>query len=215
MNIHTYEKFWLAASMVLIVGFILTITYGSVGLGIAMIDDSSETVDPDNLDEHPGFSDPGIERVGENEYEVHVIAVQFAFFPGEIEVPAGSTVTIHLTSEDVIHSFSVVGTNANTMVIPGEIASLTVETDEPGEYDAACYELCGSGHSGMQATVIAMPNDDFENWYGSQVIPIDTAIEQLEAGTYAQTGEDSDNSEGNGSASASDTASGSAGGVGA
>ena len=39
MKIHTYERLWLAGSMVLIVGFILTITYGTVGLGITMIDD--------------------------------------------------------------------------------------------------------------------------------------------------------------------------------
>ncbi|MDR9380637.1 MAG: cytochrome c oxidase subunit II [Natronomonas sp.] len=162
MNIHTYEKFWLAASMLLIVGFILTITYGSVGLGIAMIDDSSPTVDPDNLGEHPGFSDPGVERVGENEYEVHVIAVQFAYFPGEIEVPANSTVTFRLTSEDVIHSFSVVGTNANTMIIPGEVASLTVETEEPGEYGIICSEYCGAGHHDMEGKLVVVPQEEFQ-----------------------------------------------------
>lgn len=162
MNIHTYEKFWLAASMVLIVGFILTITYGSVGLGIAMIDDSSPTVDPDNLGEHPGFSDPGVEQVGESEYEVHVVAVQFAYFPGEIEVPEDSTVTFRLTSEDVIHSFSVVGTNANTMVIPGEVASLTVETEEPGEYGILCSEYCGAGHHDMEGKLVVVPEEEFE-----------------------------------------------------
>ena len=162
MNIHTYEKFWLAASMVLIVGFILTITYGAVGLGIAMVDDSSPTVDPENLGEHPGFADPGVERVGENEYEVHVIAVQFAYFPGEIEVPANSTVTFHLTSEDVIHSYSVVGTNANTMIIPGEVASITVEADEPGEYGILCSEYCGPGHHDMEGKLVVVPEDEFE-----------------------------------------------------
>ena len=162
MNIHTYEKFWLAASMVLIVGFILTITYGAVGLGIAMVDDSSPTVDPDNLDEHPGFADPGVEQVGENEYEVYVRAVQFAYFPGEVEVPANSEVTIHVTSEDVIHSYSVVGTNANTMVIPGEVASITFEADEPGEYGVLCSEYCGAGHHDMEGTLVVVPEDEYE-----------------------------------------------------
>ena len=162
MNIHTYEKFWLAASMVLIVGFILTITYGAVGLGIAMVDDSSPTVDPDNLDDHPGFADPGVEQVGENEYEVYVRAVQFAYFPGEVEVPANSEVTIHVTSEDVIHSYSVVGTNANTMVIPGEVASITFEADEPGEYGVLCSEYCGAGHHDMEGTLVVVPEDEYE-----------------------------------------------------
>lgn len=167
MNIHTYEKFWLVAAMVLIVGFIATITYGTVGLGIAMVDDSSPTVDPENLDEHPGFSDPGVERVGEDEYVVHVIAVQFAYFPGQIEVPGNSTVTFRLTSEDVIHSFSVVGTNANTMIIPGEVAEITVETDpvESGtteEYGILCSEYCGAGHHDMEGLLTVVPQEEFQ-----------------------------------------------------
>jgi cytochrome c oxidase subunit 2 len=162
MNIHTYEKFWLVASMVLIAGFILTITYGSVGLGIAMVDDSEPTINPENINDHPEFGDPGVERVGENEYVVHVVAVQFAYLPTDIEVPADSTVTFKLTSGDVIHSFSVVGTNANTMIIPGEIASITVEADDPGEYGIVCSEYCGSGHHDMEASLTVVPQDEFE-----------------------------------------------------
>ncbi|WP_181691932.1 cupredoxin domain-containing protein [Natronomonas sp. LN261] len=162
MKIHTYEKFWLAASMLLIVGFILTITYGTVGIGIAMVDDSADTVDPDNLGDHPKFSDPGVEQVGENEYDVYVRALQFAFIPGDVEVPANSTVTFHVTSSDVIHSYSVVGTNANTMVIPGEVATITVETEEPGEHGIICTEYCGSGHHNMAGKLIIVPEDEFE-----------------------------------------------------
>lgn len=162
MNIHSYEKFWLVASMALIVGFILTVTYGSVGLGIAMVDDSDPTVDPENLGDHPDFGDPGVEQAGENEYDVYVRAVQFAFIPFEIEVPAHSTVNFHVTSADVIHSFSVVGTNANTMIIPGEIATITVETEEPGQYGIVCSEYCGSGHHDMEASLIVTPQDEFE-----------------------------------------------------
>ena len=162
MNIHTYEKLWLAAAMALIVGFILTITYGSVGLGIAMIDDSEDTIDANNVGEHPGFADPGVEQVGENEYEVHVIAVQFAYFPNQIEVPENSTVTFYVTSEDVIHSFSIVDTNANMMVIPGEISTMTIETEEPGEYGILCNEYCGAGHHDMEGLLIVQPEDEFE-----------------------------------------------------
>jgi len=34
------------------------------------------------------FAEPRVERVGENEYEVYVIAQQFLFRPQEIQVPA-------------------------------------------------------------------------------------------------------------------------------
>ena len=169
MNIHTYEKLWLVAAMALIVLFIATVTYGSVGLGIAMISDSEETVDPNELADHPDFGDPGVEQVGDDEYEVYVVAEAFLFNPGSdnlgldpIEVPAGSEVTFHVTSRDVIHSFSLAGTNVNTMVIPGEVSTMTVEFDEPGEYGIICNEYCGTGHHDMEGTLIVTPEDEFE-----------------------------------------------------
>lgn len=163
MNIHSYEKLWIAASMVLIVLFIGSVTYGAVAAGVTMIDDREDVVDPDNLDEE--FPEPGVEQVGENEYEVHVIAGQFFFDPGTfdpIEVPENSEVTFKVTSPDVIHSFSIVGTNANTMVIPGEVASLTVEVDEPGHYGIVCNEYCGGGHHNMEGELVVVPEEDFE-----------------------------------------------------
>ncbi|ELY48259.1 cytochrome c oxidase subunit II [Natronorubrum sulfidifaciens] len=160
MNIHSYEKLWLIAALLLIVGFIATITYGSVGLGIAMIDDSEDTVNPGSLDED--FGEPRVEHVGENEYEAYVIAQTFTYRPDPIEVPADSEVTFYVTSRDVIHSFSVVGTNVNTMVIPGEVSSMTVEFDDPGEYGIVCNEYCGDFHHTMEGQLHVVPEDEFD-----------------------------------------------------
>ncbi len=55
--------------------------------------------------------------MGEDEYEAYVVAMTFIYQPDPIEVPANSEVTFYVTSRDVIHSFTVVGTNTNTMVI--------------------------------------------------------------------------------------------------
>jgi cytochrome c oxidase subunit 2 len=163
MHIHQYEKLWLGMSLVLIVGFIATITYGAVGVGVTMVDDSGGNVDPNALDEHPEFSDPGVQQVGENEYEVYVVARQFIFQPDPIVVPANSTVTFYVTSADVIHGFAVVGTNANTMVIPGEVAEITVEVDEPGEYGIVCHEYCGSGHHSMEGILRVVPEGQYNS----------------------------------------------------
>ncbi len=164
MNIHAYEKLWLAASLVLIVLFIGSVTYGAVGAGIAMVDDAEGVIDPDALDEDDRFADPRVEEVGENEYEVYVVAGQFFFDPGTfepIEVPEHSQVTFYVTSPDVIHSFSIPGTNANTMVIPGEVASMTVEVGDPQEYGIVCNEFCGGGHHDMEGEFHVVPEDEF------------------------------------------------------
>ena len=162
MHIHTYERLWLAGSMVLIVAFIATVTFGTVGLGITMIGDDEDVLPPDEIDEDERFADPRVEQVGENEYEVYVVAQTFIFLPDPIEVPANNEVTFYVTSRDVIHSFTIVGTNANTMAIPGEVATMTVEFDEPGEYGVICNEYCGSQHHEMEGELIVVDEDEFE-----------------------------------------------------
>ncbi len=62
MRIHQYERLWLIGAMVLIVGFIVTITYGAVGLGITMVDDQEATLPPDDIDDDERFADPASNR---------------------------------------------------------------------------------------------------------------------------------------------------------
>jgi len=166
MEIHRFEKVWLAAAILLIVGFIATITYGAVGAGVAMVSDSGGTVDSGALDEHPEFSDPGVRQIGENRYEVYIVAQQFVFEPGTgtpIELPAGSTVTFYITSADVVHGFNLVGTNLNTMAIPGQVAEVTVEfPEEPQNYGMVCHEYCGSGHHEMAGNLRTVPPSEFD-----------------------------------------------------
>ncbi|AFZ71313.1 cytochrome c oxidase subunit II [Natronobacterium gregoryi] len=162
MKIHQYERLWLVGAMVLIVGFILTITYGSVGLGISMVDDEADALAPGDIGEDERFEEPRVEQVGENQYEVYVVAMTFIFQPDPIEIPAESEVTFYVTSQDVIHSFTVVGTNTNTMVIPGEVSTLTVEFDDPGEYGVICNEYCGSGHHDMEAQLFVLEDGEFD-----------------------------------------------------
>jgi cytochrome c oxidase subunit 2 len=56
----------------------------------------------------------------------------------------------------------VVGTNANTMVVPGEVSELTVEVDESQEYGLICNEYCGAGHHAMEGKVNVVSQAEFE-----------------------------------------------------
>ncbi len=163
MHVHDYEKLWLGLSLLLIVALIGAVTYGAVGAGVAMVDDSHETVDPDNLNDHPRFGDTGVHHVEGNQYDVNMLALQFAFLPTTVEVPAGSEVTFYVTSPDVIHGMQLEGTNVNTMVIPGEVAEITVEFDEPGEYGIVCNEFCGAGHHDMEGLLTVVPEDEYDD----------------------------------------------------
>ncbi|EMA57838.1 cytochrome c oxidase subunit II [Halorubrum lipolyticum] len=163
MHIHAYEKLWLAASVLLILLLLGSVTYGAVGPGVAMVSDSEPAIDAGGLDEDERFSEPRVEQVGENEYEAYVVAFQFGFQPDPIVVPEDSTVTFYVTSRDVIHGFEVAGTNANTMVVPGEVAEITVETDGAAEYGIVCNEYCGAGHHGMEGKLEVVSQSEFDD----------------------------------------------------
>jgi cytochrome c oxidase subunit 2 len=169
MHIHRFEKLWVALSVLLIVAFVSTVTYGAVGAGVAMVNDDGGTVSAnavqngDNSSEN--FKEPGVYATGEDSYDVYVLSQQFLFRPGTsspIQVPADSTVTFYVTSSDVVHGFEIVGTNANTMVVPGQVAQITVEFDEPAEYGIVCNEYCGGGHHTMAGSIEVVPPAQFD-----------------------------------------------------
>ncbi|MDY6776225.1 MAG: cytochrome c oxidase subunit II [Halobacteria archaeon] len=166
MDIHKYEKIWLAVALVFIVGLVATVTYGALGPGIKMVSDNGGTISPANVTQSERFSAQGrgVHKVGPNHYEVNVLARQFLFMPGTtqpITVPTDSKITFYYTSADVIHGFEIVGTNVNTMVIPGQVGKMTTRFEEPGEYGIICNEYCGSGHHTMEGKLNVVPKSEF------------------------------------------------------
>jgi len=165
MHVHRFERLWLVGALALIVLFIGTVTYGAVGAGYGMVDATGGEVDPTNTTASENFRAPGVYEGSEpNHYDVYVEAQQFLFVPGTnepIRIPANSTVTFHVTSPDVLHGFEVVGTNINTMAVPGQVATVTAEFDEPDEYGLVCNEYCGSGHHTMEGTLKVVPESQY------------------------------------------------------
>ena len=52
-----------------------------------------------------------------------------------------------MTSEDVIHDFSVPAFRIKHDVLPGRYETLWFQVDEPGTYHLFCTQLCGTGHA--------------------------------------------------------------------
>ena len=92
---------------------------------------------------------------------VRLVAQQYSFVPQCLVVPAGVPVTFRGTSADAIHGFVVGRTNANTMLIPGFVATFTTTFSKPGEQLMPCHEYCGIGHEAMWAKVRVLPQEEF------------------------------------------------------
>ena len=92
---------------------------------------------------------------------VRLIAQQYSFAPQCIIVPAEMPVTFRATSTDAVHGFVIGRTNANTMLVPGFIATFTTSFRKPGEQLMPCHEYCGTGHEAMWAKVQVLPVQEF------------------------------------------------------
>lgn len=110
----------------------------------------------------------------EERMEIDVTAFQWGFefeYPnghtttGELRVPRGQVVWMEVTSADVFHNIGIPDFRRKTDAIPGQTTTMWFTANETGTYQAACYELCGSGHSFMTADVVVMPQDEFREWY--------------------------------------------------
>src|SRR5574342_146436 len=152
MKMHLDEKIWLALSFGMIMIFMLITGYQTFALEMGP-PTHKETIDPQKVDQTAPFDKPGIKQIDDNEYEVVMTLQIFSFNPGNIEVPAGSTVHFIMTSKDVVHGFEVAGTNLNAMVMPGHITKISQKFDKPGKYLVLCNEYCGAGHQMTSTTI--------------------------------------------------------------
>ena len=124
-----------------------------------------ETVDPTTLHLGGEFTENNLGTVLEPDgsMTVRLIAEQYNFVPECVRVPTDTPVKFRVTSADVIHGFLLVGTNVNTMVVPGFVAEVRTSFNTPGDYRMPCHEFCGVGHHGMWARVSVMPKRQFPN----------------------------------------------------
>lgn len=83
---------------------------------------------------------------------------------GEIHVPIGRDVIIHLSSLDVIHSLSLHAMRVAQDCMPGMSVPVHFNAHTPGTYAITCAQLCGSGHYQMRANLTVDSQLDFDNW---------------------------------------------------
>jgi cytochrome c oxidase subunit 2 len=82
----------------------------------------------------------------------------------ELHVPVGRPVKLIMGSEDVLHSFYIPAFRVKADVIPGRYNTMWFTATKAGTYHLFCAEYCGTKHSGMIGSVVAMEPTDFQAW---------------------------------------------------
>ena len=122
-----------------------------------------ETIDPRTVHLQGEFVESNLgTALGEDgKVTVRLVAQQYSFTPQCLVVPADMPVTFRGTATDAIHGFIVGTTNANTMLVPGFVATFTTTFHKTGEQLMPCHEYCGTGHEAMWARVQVLPPAEF------------------------------------------------------
>lgn len=84
---------------------------------------------------------------------VEVAATSFEFAPDEITVAAGEDVAIVLSSDDLLHDFTIDGIDVHVAAERGETAEGGLRADDPGEYTFYCT-VAGHRDAGMEGTLV-------------------------------------------------------------
>lgn len=113
-----------------------------------------------------------------NDTEIDVLAYQWGweFSYGEANVtteerlvlPADENVTFRLQTTDVIHAIYIPQLGIKQDIFPGRTMTARTHATEPGEYRLYCAEMCGAGHSKMNATVVVKNQSAYDAWIENQ-----------------------------------------------
>lgn len=160
MLVERYEKIFMNISGLFLLAAVVALVISVTG-NHASLPEPAGRLDPDDVRTTAPFDEPGVVQTGDDEYRVVYVAQAWRWEPAEVTVPAGAEITFTVTSTDVIHGFFIPETQANAMVIPGQVTEFTITFDEPGVHSLICHEYCGIGHQDMggRITVEAASGD--------------------------------------------------------
>ena len=96
----------------------------------------------------------------------------------ELHVPVNRPIKLTMTSEDVIHDFSVPAFRLKKDVVPGMYTTLWFQATKTGSFHLFCDQYCGTNHSLMRGEVIVMEPTEYEQWLSGGI----------RGGTMAQSG---------------------------
>src|SRR5690625_3033958 len=121
MNMHKYERIWLLFGTGTLLIFLIVVGISAFYMG-NQPPSCAVTLNPEKVDETAPFDEPGLEQIGENEYQLTIVASAFNYDVGSddkiVEIPKGATVHFNVTTKDVIDGVVCVGLNVYMVLGP-------------------------------------------------------------------------------------------------
>jgi len=90
--------------------------------------------------------------------DVYMVGMMWRWMP-VLRLHEGVEYTLHLSSLDVNHGFSLYPVNVNFQIVPGYDYGLRVRPNSTGDFRVICNEFCGIGHHTMVGKVLVVERD--------------------------------------------------------
>jgi cytochrome c oxidase subunit II len=84
-----------------------------------------------------------------------------------IAVPVDKVVHVLVTSNDVIHSWTIPSFGTKMQAVPGRTAAVWFKATKTGVYHGQCSVLCGKLHSMMPIVVYVVEQPVYDSWMGA------------------------------------------------
>jgi cytochrome c oxidase subunit 2 len=86
-----------------------------------------------------------------------------------LTVPVDRTVVVHLTSRDVIHSFTLATMRVKQDAVPGMTARVWFTPTMTGDWEISCSQLCGLGHYRMRGELHVVSPEAWSRWLADEL----------------------------------------------
>uniref|UniRef100_UPI0030037DC7 cytochrome c oxidase subunit II n=1 Tax=Amantis wuzhishana TaxID=2908853 RepID=UPI0030037DC7 len=94
-----------------------------------------------------------------NSYNIRLLEVD-----NRTTLPMNTLTRILITSEDVIHSWTISSIGVKADATPGRLNQATFWFNRPGVFYGQCSEICGANHSFMPIVIESTSTNDFIKW---------------------------------------------------
>nr|ASY98056.1 cytochrome c oxidase subunit II [Empusa pennicornis] len=96
--------------------------------------------------------------------ELDIYNIRLLEVDNRVTLPMNVLTRMLITSEDVIHSWTIPSVGVKADATPGRLNQATFWFNRPGVFYGQCSEICGANHSFMPIVIESTSTSDFLNW---------------------------------------------------
>jgi len=116
--------------------------------------------------EYPDYEDIVFDANMLNDDELSDPKLRLLETDTQIVVPVNKVVKLQITSNDVLHAWTIPAFGVKMDAVPGKLNETWFKANKEGIFYGQCSELCGPRHAFMPINVKVVSDKEFEDWIG-------------------------------------------------